>query len=144
MNKAILIGRLVKDPELTVTQSGISMCKFTLAVDRPKTKDSTEKQADFLPVVAWRQQAEFVSKYFRKGSPCVVVGSIKTGSYEAQDGTKRYTTDIIADSIEFVPKTTDDFTGAVGGTEKTTAQQKVKKVNIDDLEVIEDDSDLPF
>ena len=142
MNKVILIGRLTKEPELSTTASGVAMCRFTLAVDRPYNKDSTEKQADFLPVVAWRNLAEFVSKYFHKGSPCVVVGSIRTGSYDAQDGTKRYTTDIFAENIEFVPRSNesgDSFSENVS----MPAQTKTSKTKISDLEPI-DDTDVPF
>lgn len=143
MNKVILIGRLVRDPELSTTSSGMSYCRFTLAVDRPYNKDSSEKQADFIPIVAWRQSAEFVNKYFRKGSPCVVTGSIRTGSYDAQDGTKRYTTDVFAENVEFVPRTNDDFSSGSG--QASTVQPKTSKPKIDELEVIDsNDGDLPF
>lgn len=101
MNKAILIGRLVRDPELKITTSQVSVCNFTLAVDRRFKSASGEKQADFIPIIAWRQQAEFAAKYFRKGSKMVVVGSIQTRSWDDADGKRHYATEIIADEIEF-------------------------------------------
>lgn len=143
MNKVILIGRLVRDPELSTTSGGTSVCRFTLAVDRPYSKDSTERQADFLPCVAWRSNAEFVSKYFHKGSPCAVVGSVRTGSYDAQDGTKRYTTDIFVDNVEFVPRSNDDYSS--GSKPASMQQPRAQKNKIDELEVIkDDDGELPF
>ncbi len=143
MNKVILIGRLVRDPELNTTSGGVSVCRFTVAVDRPYSSKEGERQADFLPVVAWRQVAEFVNKYFRKGSPCAITGSIRTGSYDAQDGTKRYTTEIYADTVEFVPRNNDDYSGT---TQSAPAQpSKAQKNKIDELEVIkDDDGELPF
>ena len=96
MNRAMLIGRLTKDPELRATGSGISVCTFTLAVDR-YAKQVEEKKADFLPVVAWRGQAENCAKYLHKGSQAAVCGSIQTSSYDSTDGTKRYVTENDAD-----------------------------------------------
>lgn len=101
MNIVSLIGRLTADPELRTTQSGISMTRFTLAVDRPYTKAGEEKQADFITIVAWRQTAEFVCKYFGKGRRMALNGSIRTGSYTDKDGNKRYTTEVFADNVEF-------------------------------------------
>lgn len=101
MNKAILMGRLTRDPELRTTQSQIPVCTFTLAVDRRFKSASGEKQADFIPIVAWRQQAEFASKYFRKGSRMVVVGSIQTRSWDDAEGKRHSMTEVIADEIYF-------------------------------------------
>lgn len=100
MNNVSLMGRLTADPELRHTQSGTAMARFTVAVDR-RTKPGEERQADFISVTAWNKQAEFVCKYFSKGNRIALTGSIRTGSYTAQDGSKRYTTDVWADSIEF-------------------------------------------
>lgn len=101
MNKVILTGRLTADPELRQTQSGVSSCRFTVAVDRRfADKESGEKQADFITCVAWRQTAEFVSKYFNKGKMIALEGNIRTGSYE-KDGEKRYTTEVFVDNVEF-------------------------------------------
>ena len=109
MNKVILKGRLTADPELRQTTSGISACRFTLAVDRKfKSKDG-EKQADFISCVAWRQTAEFISKYFAKGSMMLCEGSLVTGSYE-KDGVKHYTTDCNVESVEFCGSKSDSQT----------------------------------
>ncbi len=103
MNKAILMGRLARDPEIRTTQSGISVCNFTVACDRrSRAADGTyQNQADFIPCVAWRQQAEFVNRYFAKGDRILVVGSIQPRSWEDQSGQRRYTTEVIIDEVEF-------------------------------------------
>ena len=102
MNRAILIGRLTRDPELrTTSNTGVSVCTFTVAVDRRRSRDR-EKEADFIPVVVWREQAENCAKYLRKGSQVGVCGSIQTRSYDAQDGSKRYVTEVVCDECEFV------------------------------------------
>lgn len=101
MNKAILMGRLTRDPELRTTQSGISVVSFTLAVDRRFKSQSGEREADFISCRAWRQTAEFIQKYFSKGSKLAVVGTIQTGSYE-KDGRTVYTTDVVVDEAYFV------------------------------------------
>ena len=102
LNKVILVGKLTADPELRTTQSGVSVVRFTVAGNRRYVKDDQQRQADFISTVAWRQQAEFVSKYFHKGSSICVVGSIQTGSSTDQNGQKRYWTDVVADEINFV------------------------------------------
>ena len=102
MNKTILIGNVVRDPELKTTQSGLSVCNFTIAVNRRTKKDSGEQQADFIPIVVWRQLADLCGKYLEKGKKCAVVGSLQTRTYEAKDGTKRYITEVMADEVEFL------------------------------------------
>ncbi len=105
MNKVILIGRLTADPELRQTQSGISSCRFTVAVDRRYTdKSNGERQADFISCVAWRQTAEFVSRYFNKGKLIAVEGTLRTGSYTDRNhpDVTHYTTDVQVDNVEFV------------------------------------------
>ena len=102
MNKVILIGNLANDPESRTTQSGIAQCSFRLAVQRRFKGANGEKETDFLPVVCWRQTAEFAQRYLTKGRKVAVEGSIQTRSYDAQDGSKRYVTEIIADSVEAV------------------------------------------
>ena len=102
-NKVILGGRLTADPELKTTPSGVSVTSFTVAVNRRfQGKDSTESQADFITVTAWRQTAEFVTRFFRKASSICVVGSIQTRSWTDQNNQKRYSTDVVADEINFV------------------------------------------
>lgn len=99
-NKVILGGRLTADPELKTTPSGISVTTFTVAVNRRSAKES----ADFLNVIAWRQTAEFVTRYFRKASSICIVGSIQTRSWTDQQGQKRFATEIVADEVFFVDK----------------------------------------
>ena len=94
MNKVILIGRLARDPEMRTTSSGISMTRFTLAVSRPFNSQDGQQQTDFISCLTWRRQAENVAKYCAKGS--------QVGSYDAQDGTKRYTTDVVCDNVTFL------------------------------------------
>ena len=100
MNKVILIGNLASDPEAYTTQSGISRSSFRLAVQRRFANAQGVREADFLPVVAWRQTADFCNRYLLKGRRVAVEGSIQVRSYQAQDGSSRYVTEIIADSVE--------------------------------------------
>ncbi|MGI5877804.1 MAG: single-stranded DNA-binding protein [Christensenellales bacterium] len=102
MNKCFLIGNLTRDPELKTTASGISVCNFTLAITRRFSNQQGEREADFLPVVVWRTQAENCAKYLRKGSQVAVSGSIQTRSYDAQDGTRRYVTEIVGEEVKFL------------------------------------------
>lgn len=102
MNRVELIGRLTKDPELKYTQGGISMSRFTLAVNKRKQQNQQEQQANFINCIAWRKQAESLVNFQRKGSLIAVEGHIETGSYEGQDGKRVYTTDVIADNITFL------------------------------------------
>ena len=100
MNKVILIGRLAGDIESRTTQSSIAQCSFRLAVQRRFANAQGVREADFIPIVCWRQTAEFAAKYLAKGRRVAVEGSLQTRSYDAQDGSKRYVTEIIADNIE--------------------------------------------
>lgn len=112
MNKAILMGRLTKDPEIRTTQSNISMASFTLACDRRyKSADGT-RQTDFIPCVAWRQTADFAHRYFHKGDRMLVEGTIQPRSWEDQEGQRRYITEVIVDQIYFCEsKRSDDRQG---------------------------------
>lgn len=99
MNKVVLIGRLTKDPELRYAAgSGTAVTRFTIAVNRQFKKD----EADFINCVAWNKTAETIAQYFTKGRPIAIVGHMQTGSYDAQDGTKRYTTNVAVESFEFI------------------------------------------
>ena len=102
MNKAFLVGNLTRDPELTTTANGISVCRFTIAVSRRFSNSEGEREADFLNCIAWRGLADNVAKYVKKGKKVCVVGSIQTRSYDAQDGSKRYITEVVADDVEFL------------------------------------------
>ena len=105
------MGRLVADPELRTTGSGISVTSFTVAVDRRFVRQGEERQADFIDVIAWRQTAEFVSKYFRKGSMIAVQGSIQTRMYEDKNGNKRKAVEIVADNASFCGSKAESGTG---------------------------------
>ena len=102
MNKVILIGRLTKDPELKKTNSGLSYVQFNLAVNRNYTSKSGEKQADFINCVAWRTQADNLVKYIRKGGLIGVEGEIQTRTYDDKNGIKKYITEVLCNSIEFL------------------------------------------
>ncbi len=95
------MGRLVADPELRQTPNGVSVCSFRIAVDRNYSSRGGERQADFIDIVAWRQSAEFVSKYFNKGKMIIVEGSIQTRSYEDKNGNKRTAVEVVADNVQF-------------------------------------------
>lgn len=101
LNKVIIGGRLTAEPELRTTPNGTSVVRFTVAVNRRRAKED-QQQADFISAVAWRQQAEFLSRYFHKGNSICVVGSINTGSTTDQNGQKHYYTEVVADEISFV------------------------------------------
>lgn len=105
MNKVIMIGRLTADPELRQTQSGVASCRFTVAIDRKfADKNTGEKQSDFITCVAWRQTAEFVSRYFNRGKMIALEGSLRTGKYQDKNhnDVTHYTTEVYVDNVEFV------------------------------------------
>ena len=115
-NKVILGGRLTADPELRSTQNGVMFTSFSVAVNRRYSGANNEQQTDFINCIAWRQQAEFLSKYFRKGSSICVVGSIQTRSWTDQNGQKRYATDVAVDEIQFVDSKGENPAARQGGT----------------------------
>lgn len=102
MNKVILIGNLTKDPELTTTTNGISVCKFSLAISRKFTNAEGEKETDFINIVTWRKTAENCAKYLKKGNKVGVIGEIQTRTYDAQDGSKKYITEVVAEEVDFL------------------------------------------
>jgi single-strand DNA-binding protein len=106
LNKVVLAGRLTNDPELKQTASGVSVMSFTIAVNRryasKNDQGESQNQADFISVVAWRNTAEFIAKYFRKGSAICITGSIQTRNWQDQQGQRRYTTEVVADEAMFV------------------------------------------
>lgn len=129
LNKVILGGRLTADIELKQTTSGISVAQFGIAVNR-KVKQGEPKKADFINVVAWRQTAEFISKYFKKGSSICITGSIQTRSWQDQQGQKHYATEVVADEAMFV-----DSKGE---------QQEEASAEVPNWQESSDDEDLPF
>jgi single-strand DNA-binding protein len=102
VNRTILIGNLTKDPELRTTNSGVSVCTFSIAVQRKNKNQSGERQSDFFNICVWRQLGELCGKYLAQGKKVCVVGELQNRSYEAKDGTKRNVTEIIADDVEFL------------------------------------------
>lgn len=102
MNKVYLIGNLTRDPEMRATQSGVSVCNFSFAVNRRFKDVDGKAQTDFFNIVTWRQLADICGKFLMKGKKVAIVGSIQTRTYEAQDGSKRSTFDIVADEVEFL------------------------------------------
>lgn len=139
MNKVILIGNLSRDPELATTNSGVAVCRFSIAVQRRFQNADGEREADFFNIVVWRAAGENCAKFLKKGSKCAVVGRLQNSSYEAQDGTKRYTTEIVADEVEFLSSRNSDS----GETPSASASKPVAKKESSELEPIDDDS-LPF
>ena len=129
LNKAILNGRLTKAPELKQTNSGKSVCGFTIAVDRNRDREKT----DFIPIVAWGKTAEFVNQWFGKGDLITIVGRIEVRNYEDKNGNKRTATEIIAEEVLF-------------GGSKSTGQgsENAAQRNLAGLEEVDDDGDLPF
>ena len=107
LNKVILIGNLVADPELKQTQNGIMVTTFRIAVSRRFTRAGEQPQADFIDIVCWRQQAEFVTRYFTKGKPILICGSIQTRTWTDKDNNKRYSTEVVADEVSFVERKSD-------------------------------------
>lgn len=146
MNKVYLIGNLTRDPEMRATQMGVSVCNFSIAVNRRFKREDGTQETDYFNIVAWRQLADLCGRYLTKGRKVAVVGSIQTRTYEAQDGTKRSAFDIIADEVEFL-------------SPQDTGMQKEMEHRIEERRAIQgeaqyapadegftqvDDEDLPF
>ena len=149
LNKVILAGRMTADPELKQTASGISVLTFTIAVNRSyvsKNSDQADRQADFITVVAWRNTAEFISKYFRKGSAICVTGSIQVRNWQDQQGQKRYSTEVVADEAMFVESRGSE-SGNAAYTPDSYSQTPSFSSNAASAPNFEDrntDDDLPF
>ena len=131
MNQIVLMGRLTRDPELRHTQSGTAVAAFTLAVDRPKNKDS-ERQTDFIDIVAWRNTAEFVSKYFAKGQMAAVTGRLQLRNWTDKDGNKRVSAEVVADNIYFTE------------SKKSRSESAEQPAEVEFAELGEDDGEIPF
>ena len=142
LNKVILGGRLTANPELKQTGNGVAVTSFTIAVDRKYSKDS-EKKSDFITIVAWRQTAEFICKYFTKGSAIIICGELQTRSWKDADGKNRYATEVVASEVSFAEskKASDNIS--------ITAEESVSEGNFgantsEEFVVIDDDLGLPF
>ena len=151
-NKVILIGNMVADPELKTTPNAVNVCSFRIAVGRRYIKAGEQQQTDFIDIVAWRAQAEFVAKYFSKGKPILVCGSIQSRNWQDKEGNKRTTIEVIADEVSFVErKSASDAFGAPSGVSAggdpgpapppsySTSYESAPK-----FEEISADDDLPF
>ena len=142
MNSINIIGRMGSDPEIKTTQSGILVCSFTLAVKRPRVKDTT----DWLPVVAWRQSAEYISKYAHKGNVVAVSGVLTARKYETTNGEKRVAYEIVADSVSVLSGNDSSQTSQIPNqdtNEANTAAYTGEGV-LPEFEMISGDQDLPF
>ena len=148
LNKVILGGRLTTDPELRSTPTGVSVTSFSIAINRRYAKQGEAAQTDFINIVAWRQQAEFITKYFRKGSPICICGSLQSRSWTDNDGKKRYATDVVCEEASFVDSKsestgqsntfTPDYAAAgVPGAAGVSAEEPK-------FEELSEDDDLPF
>ena len=143
MNKVILVGNLTRDPELITTTNGVSLCRFSLAVQRRFAGPDGEREADFVNIVVWRAQADNCYKYLKKGSKCGVVGSLQTRSYDAQDGTKRYSTDVVAEEVEFLSTKGSSNAEEISEPAETGSKSSGKNDVVNKFEPIDDDN-LPF
>ena len=133
MNKVILIGNLTRDPELSQTNSNVSLCRFSIAVSRDYANSDGTKETDFFNVTVWRGRAENCGKYLKKGNKVAVVGSLQNRSYEGEDGIKRNITDIVANEVEFLtPKGANQDDEGVQTTKKERSLEEM------------DDNQLPF
>ncbi|HBI7094626.1 TPA: single-stranded DNA-binding protein [Clostridium perfringens] len=129
MNKVVLVGRLTKDPELKFTANkGTAVTRFILAVNRDYKKEDGIQEADFINCIAYSKRAEIIAQYLTKGKRFTVSGSIRTGSYDAQDGTRRYTTYVVVDGFDFID----------------SSDSKVNNDNLNDDMIPGDDGDIPF
>ena len=143
MNKVILVGNLTRDPELITTTNGVSLCRFSLAVQRRFAGPDGEREADFINIVVWRAQADNCYKYLKKGSKCGIVGTLQTRSYDAQDGTKRYSTDVVAEEVEFLSTKGSSSSEESFEPSETGSKTSGKNDIVNKFEPIDDDN-LPF
>ena len=146
LNNAVIMGRLVADPELRTTGSGISVTSFTVAVDRRYARSGEERQTDFIDVIAWRQNAEFISKFFRKGSMIAIQGYIQTRTYEDKNGNKRKAVEVVVDNASFCGSKAESGSGSYSREDSYASAQPAPSYSTADegdfKEIPEDD--LPF
>lgn len=149
LNVVAIMGRLVADPELRTTGNGTNVCSFRIACDRNFAQKGQERQADFIDVVAWRQSAEFVTKYFQKGSLVAVEGSLQSRQYQDKNGNKRTAVEVLANQINFAGgkkpggQPVDDG-GEAPPKDYREPAPAYSQGSADDFAVISDDDDLPF
>lgn len=156
LNVVAIMGRLVADPELRTTQQGTNVCTFRIACERSYTPKGQQRQADFVDIVAWGKTAEFICKFFRKGSMIAIDGSIQTRHYQGKDGSNRTAVEVVANNISFAGAKAADKPAArdfdqqtqnythEAKTAQSAPQPAYTQVNMDDFAVISDTDDLPF
>lgn len=153
LNVVALMGRLVRDPELKTTQSGNSVCTFSIAVDRSYTAKDEERKADFFTITAWRQTAEFICKYFQKGSLIAIEGSLQTRQYQDKSGNNRTATEVLASRVSFAGSKASNWASVQSSGQQTenyaqnaNASQNASQTasGSDDFSVIDDGDDFPF
>ena len=154
LNVVAIMGRLVADPELRTTTQGTNVCSFRIACDRNFARQGEQRQADFIDIVAWRQQAEFVSKYFQKGSLIAIEGSLQTRQYQDKNGNNRTAVEVVANNINFAgPKSSNGGSGMMNAAPAQNSYSRPAAVEAvpsysagsnDDFAVIDDSEDLPF
>ena len=142
MNQIILIGNIASDPETATTPSGIARCTFRIGVQRAYKAQDGQRESDFFTVITWRGLAENCAKYLKKGTKCAARGSVQNRTYQAQDGTKRYVTEVMADEVQFL-STRQDGTQPGGKTSGRT-QQAQQAPAFDGGFTAVDDDELPF
>lgn len=151
LNVVAIMGRLVADPELRTTPAGVNVCQFRIACDRNFARQGEQRQADFVDIVAWRAQADFVCKYFSKGSLIAINGRIQTRNYQDKNGNNRTSVAVVADNINFAgskgtssAKVDDGGEAAPRSDAWPKADPPVNYGGVDDFAVIDDNDDLPF
>ena len=147
LNKVILMGRITQDLEVKQTPSGVSVLSFTVAVQRSYARQGEERQSDFINCVAWRQQAEFISKYFRKGRMIALEGNLRTRTYDDKNGTKHYVTEVFVDNVSFTGEKVDDLQqnnqSSQQNNSNVPANNDLSIGDMADFEVLSDDG-VPF
>ena len=151
LNVTAIMGRLVADPELRTTPAGVNVCRFRIACDRNFAKPGEQRQADFVDIVAWRQQADFVCRYFQKGSLVAINGRIQTRNYQDKNGNNRTAFAVVAESINFGGSKGTSSAKVDDGGEAAPRSEAWPKADppanyggVDDFAVIDDNDDLPF
>lgn len=151
MNQVQLVGNICRDPEYRTLQSGVTCCQFTVACQRKFKNAQGQYDADFINCVAWRQTADFINRYFIKGNKIGLVGTLQTRSYDAQDGTKRYVTEVIVENVEFVAPRQDSgssYGSPPPAQQRQQPQQRNEQQRMDlasqGFQEVEDDDELPF
>lgn len=147
LNKVILMGRITHDLEVKQTPSGVAVLSFTVAVQRNYAKQGEERQTDFINCVAWRQQAEFIGKYFRKGRMIAIEGNLRTRTFDDKNGTKHYVTEVFVDNVSFTGEKADDLQqnnqSSQQNNSSVPANEDLSTGDMADFDVLSDDG-VPF